>query len=84
MMANYKRIFGECPKQNYTSPIEKSNHPELDTSKLLDSSEIVTCQSLIGALQWAITIGRLDITTSVMTFSGFREAPRQGHLDCIK
>ena len=77
-------FFGECTKQNYTSPIEEGSHPELDTSELLDSSEIVTYQSLIGALQWAITIGRLDITTSVMTLSGFREAPRQGHLDCIK
>ena len=84
MIANYERIFGEPPKQRYTAPIENCDHPELDTSELLDSHGITTYQSLIGALQWAITIGRLDIVTPVMTLSGFRAAPRRGHLDRVK
>ena len=37
-------------------------------------------QSLIGSLQWAVSLGRLDITTTVMTMSGFRANPREGHL----
>jgi hypothetical protein len=41
-------------------------------------------QSIIGALQWAVTIGCFDINTSVMTLSGFRAAPRQGRLDRVK
>jgi hypothetical protein len=32
-------------------------------------------------MQWAVSIGRIDITTAVMTLSGFRTAPRIGHLD---
>ena len=84
MIANYERIFGEPPKQTYTAPLEKGDHPELDTSELLDSHGISTYQSLIGALQWAITIGRFDIITAVMTLSGFREAPHRGHLDRVK
>ena len=84
MIANYERIFGEPPSQKYTAPMEKGDHPELDTSELLDPKGITTYQSLIGSLQWAITIGRFDITTSVMTLSGFREAPRRGHLDRAK
>jgi hypothetical protein len=84
MIANYERIFGESPRQTYTAPIEKGDHPELDTSELLDFKGISTFQSLIGALQWAITIGRFDIITPVMTMSGFREAPRRGHLDRVK
>jgi len=84
MIANYTRLFGEAPRQTYTSPIEKGDHPELDTSELLDSSGIATYHSLLGALQWLITIGRFDIHTAVMTLSGFREAPRRGHLEHLK
>jgi hypothetical protein len=36
-------------------------------------------------MQCAVSIGRIDITTAVMTLSGFRSAPpRQGHLDRAK
>ena len=72
------------PKQNVTSPLEKVDHPELDTPELLDGKGIETYQSMIGALQWAVTIGRFDINTAVMTLSGFRAAPRRGHLDRAK
>ena len=41
-------------------------------------------QSLIGALQWVVSIGRFDIQTSVMTLSSFRSSPRRGHLDRVK
>jgi Reverse transcriptase (RNA-dependent DNA polymerase) len=84
MVATYERMFGELPKQTVTSPLEKGDHPELDTSDLLDDEGITTYQSLVGALQWLVTIGRFDITTAVMTMSGFRVAPRQGHLDRLK
>ena len=39
---------------------------------------------MIGAMQWAVSLGRLDITTAVMTLSGFRVAPRKGHLERAK
>jgi hypothetical protein len=39
---------------------------------------------MIGALQWAGTIGRFDIKTSLMTLSGFCAAPRRSHLDRVK
>jgi hypothetical protein len=71
MVASYERMFGESPKQNVTSPLEKGDHPELDTSELLDSQGISMYQSLIGALQWVITIGRFNVITAVMTLSGF-------------
>ena len=51
---------------------------------MLDEEGIKRYQSLIGALQWVITIGRFDVMTSVMTLSGFRAAPRQGHMDRVK
>ena len=77
---SFERMFGHPPKQTVTSPIEKNDHPELDTSELLDLEWIQKYQSLIGSLQWNITIGSFDIQTSVMTLSSFRAAPRRGHL----
>jgi hypothetical protein len=76
-------MFGQNPKPAQ-SPLTKGDHPELDTTDLLDSTEVQQYQSLIGSLQWAIQIGRLDITTHVMTLSRFRACPRQGHLERVK
>jgi hypothetical protein len=72
-------MFGEKPKR-FTSPLEKGDHPELDTSEILDLRGIKQYQSLIGSLQWAVQLGRIDITTAVMTMSSYRAAPRKGHL----
>ena len=55
--------------------------PEMDTTKLLDKENTVIYQSLIGALQWNMSLGRLGIATAVMTLSSFGAAPQQGHLD---
>ena len=84
IIGNYFRLFGEQPKNNVWSPLTKGDHPELDTTEELDMDGIKVYQSLLGALQWAISIGRLDIATAVMTLSKFRVAPRQGHLDRVK
>ena len=84
MTAAYERMFGCKPKQVYMSPLDKGDHPEVDLSDLLDEKGIQQYQSLVGAMQWAVSIGRLDITTAVMTMSGFRAAPRQGHMDRVK
>ena len=83
MLANYQRIFGQMPRQ-VLSPLIKGDHPELDKTELLDVAQVQIYQSLIGALQWTIQIGRFDVATAVMTMSRFRAAPRQGHLDRVK
>ena len=80
----YIRLFGEKPKELYSSPIEKGDHPELDTSDLLDADGIQKYQSMIGAMQWAISIGHFDIATSIMSLSSFRVAPCVGHLEHCK
>jgi hypothetical protein len=75
--------FG-CKQREYTSPLEKGNHPELDTSEELDTEGINKYQTMIGSLQWAISLGRFDIQTATMTMSRLMEAPRQGYLDRSK
>ena len=80
----FERTFGEKPSWRFHSPVEKGDHPEIDTSELPDETGIQQFQSLIGSLQWAISIGRFDIATGVMTLSSFRSAPRRGHLERAK
>ena len=48
VFANYERMFGEKPKQTVMSPLEEGDHPELDTTDLLDDEGITQYQSLIG------------------------------------
>jgi hypothetical protein len=84
MIDTYERLFGRKPSKKVRSPLEPNDHPELDTSELLNDEGVKIYQSLIGAMQWAVSIGRMDITTAVMTMSGFRIAPRQGHLERCK
>jgi len=84
MMETYKWLFGVLPKQTYRSPLEPRDHPELDTSEELRAEGIKIYQLMIGATQWAISLGRFNIATAVMTLSSFRAAPRQGHLEQIQ
>jgi hypothetical protein len=77
-------MFGCKPSTKVSSPLENGDHPEIDTSDLLDEKGIQPYQLLIGAMQWAVSIGRIDITTAVMTLSGFPTTPRVGYLDRAK
>jgi hypothetical protein len=56
----------------------------LDTSNFRNDKGVRNYQSLIGALQWANSIGRFDVATAVMTMSGFFVAPRKAHLERVK
>ena len=40
--------------------------------------------TMVGQLQWLVTLGRFDIDAHVATLSRFRAAPRQGHTDRLK
>ena len=84
MISNYEKLFGQKPSQNVLSPIEKGDHPEMDTTDLLDPEGTKLYQSLIGALQWVVTIGRFEVMTSIVTLPSFRAAPRKGHLERVK
>ena len=73
-MRTYEQMFGEKPSQKVYSPLEKGDHLELDDSELLDKSGIEQYQSLLGSLQWAISLGRFDIATAVITIYKFRQS----------
>ena len=83
MLETFKDSFGELP-QKRDSPSPPNDHPEMDVSELLEDDNVEKHLSLVGQLQWAVSLGRWDIQTAVMTMSSFRVAPRPGHLDELK
>ena len=83
VIAEYEQLFGSKPKE-HSAPLPGGSHPELDVSEYLDETGIRQYQSIVGSLQWAVTIGRSDISPAVVTLSSFRAAPRRGHLEAAK
>jgi len=83
LVKNYESMFGEKPSPRLL-PLDSVDHPELDMSPELDEDGIRQYQSIIGALQWAVSLCRYDIHCAVMTMGRFQVAPRVGHLDCVK
>jgi hypothetical protein len=85
MLSQYEIMFKEAvPKRDVHAPLEPGDHPELDTSPLLGQHETALYMSMIGAMQWAVALGRIDIFAATMTMSGFRAAPHEGHLVRLK
>ena len=40
--------------------------------------------TMVGQLQWLVTLERFDLHAQVTTMSRLRAAPRQGHMDRLK
>ena len=80
----YKKLFNEDPPKGYKTPLDKNDHPELDTSEILEGDMAAKYLTMVGQLQWLVTLGRFDIHAQVATMSRFRAAPRQGHMDRLK
>ena len=66
LMECYVQMFGEEPKP-CKSPLEKNDHPEIDNSEPCTPDETAKYLSLIGALQWKISLVQMDIAMTVMT-----------------
>jgi hypothetical protein len=67
--------------KKYSSPSETGDHPEMDTSKLLDDKGHRKYQMLIGMLVWVVTVGRIDMAHATSSLSRFTACPRQGHVE---
>ena len=83
ILESYERMFKEKPRKS-RPPLEGGDHPDLDTSELCEEHQTKQFQTLIGQLQWLISLGRFDIAVHVMSLSRFRAQPRKGHLDRAK
>ena len=74
-----EKLVGEVLSK-YSSPMAESYHPELNDSEYLDNEGASKYRSIIGSLNWAITLGRFDIQYATSTMARYNCAPRKGHL----
>jgi len=82
-LENCERIVGLKPPKKVSQPVHPDCHLELDTTDIVDSDGRQIYWSSIGMLQWAATLGRIDIHHATMCMSRFRAEPRQGHLQAV-
>ena len=80
----YIRCFNTEPSKGLRTPLEKNDHPEMDTSEILEGQQVNHYLTMVGQLQWLISLGRFDIQDQVISMSRFRAQARQGHLERLK
>ena len=80
----YKRLFNDEPPKGHKTPLDKCDHPELDTSEILEGDTTAKYLTIMGQQQWLDTLGSFNLHAHVATMSRFRAAPRDGHMDRLK
>jgi Reverse transcriptase (RNA-dependent DNA polymerase) len=85
MLKKYEQLFDELvPKFDDHAPLEPGDHPKLDDSPLCDANQTHMFMSMIGNMQWAVSLGRIDIFCATMFLSTFHAMPCIGHLERAK
>ena len=64
--------------------MNRNDHPKLDTFEILEGDMAAKYLTMVGKLQWLVTLGRFDLHAHVTAMSRFRTAPRKGHMDRLK
>ena len=67
--------------KSFKTPMSDQYHPEIDESPLLGEDGITKYRSIIGSLNWVITLGRFDVQYVTSTLSRYSHMPREGHLE---
>ena len=53
----YKTLFNDDPPRGYKTPLDKNDHTELDTSEILGRDVAAKYLTMVGQLQWLVTLG---------------------------
>ena len=77
-------MFNQDPPKNMRTPLDKNDHPELDDTELLTGESVQHYLTMVGQLQWLVTLVKFDIHAEVTTISRFRSDPRKGHLERLQ
>ena len=64
-----------------TTPLPERFHPEQDTSDLLDQDGAAFYRSITGAINWIVTLGRIDVSFANQACARYNSLPRKGHLE---
>ena len=77
----YIRLFNAEPSKGLRTLLEKNDHPEMDSTDIFKGQQVNHYLTMVGQLQWFITMGRFDIQAQIISMSRFGAQPRQGHLE---
>ena len=58
---NYKRLFSDESPNGHKTPLHNNDHPELDTSEILEGDMAAKYLTMVGQLQWLVILGRFDL-----------------------
>jgi len=72
---------GYVLQANVRNPFPTGYKPEIDITDELDQTMATRFMQLIGILQWAVEIGRIDIYLETSLLSQYQANPRFGHLE---
>ena len=65
------------------SPLPEGYHPEQDGSPVLPREKAAVYRSITGALNWVVTLCRIDVAFANQLMARFNAAPREGHLKTV-
>ena len=63
----YIRLFNTEPSKGLKTPLEKNDHPGLDTSDILEGQQVNHNLTMVGKLQWLIAMWG-DLTYKLRLF----------------
>lgn len=70
--------------KGYGTPMSSFCQPEVDETEIIqDPDKAFLYGSIIGSLNWAITLGRFVIHYSTNSLSRYNISPREGHLSAV-
>ena len=52
----FKRLFKEEPPKGHKTPLDKNDHPELDTSEILEGDMEAKYLTMVGQLKLLVTL----------------------------
>ena len=59
-------------------------HPKLHKTPYLCPENISKYRSVIGSLNWILTLGCFDIAYALLSMARYNMAPREGHMEAVK
>ena len=83
-LGKLENMFDGGPFKKCTTPMMETYHPESDETPLLDAINHSKYRALVGSANWAVTLGRLDVSYATNSLARFSMAPREGHLIAMK
>ena len=78
IIPKFESLYNQELKKIKT-PMCETYHPETDDSPELSPDEASKYRSIIGSLNWIITLGRFDVHYATSVLSRFGMCPREGH-----